>query len=58
MYVVITKQLLNGVELPSRDGIVKLQDSAELWWRVGDDHSHDGSWEQNTSLMSGVEIQP
>ena len=43
MYVVITEQLLNGVELPSCDGIVKLQDSVELWRRVGDGHSHDGS---------------
>ena len=43
MYVVVIEQLLDGVELPSRDGIVKLQDSAELRRRVGDGHSHDGS---------------
>ena len=43
MYVVVTEQLLNGVELSSRDGIVKLQNSAELWRRVGDGHSHNSS---------------
>ena len=43
MHVVVIEQFLDGVELPSRDGIVKLQDSAELRRRVGDGHSHDGS---------------
>ena len=43
MYVVVIEQLLDGVELPIRDSIVKLQDSAELRRRVGDGHSHDGS---------------
>jgi hypothetical protein len=43
MYVVVIEQLLDGVELPVRDGIVKLQDCAELRRRVGDGHSHDGS---------------
>jgi len=43
MSVVVIKQLLDCVELPIRDGIVELQDSAELRRRVGDGHSHDGS---------------
>ena len=42
MYVVVVEQLLDGVELPIRDGVVKLQDSAELGRRVGGGHSHDG----------------
>lgn len=43
MYIVVVEQLIEGVELPVRDGIVKLQDSAELRRRVGDGYSHDGT---------------
>jgi hypothetical protein len=39
MYVIVIEQLLDGVELPSCDGIVKLQDSAELQRRIGDGQS-------------------
>ena len=39
MYVVIIEQLLNGVKLPSHDGIIKLQDSAKLQRRIEDGQS-------------------
>ena len=42
MHIVVIEQLLDRVKLPIRDGVVKLQDSAELRRRVGDGHSHDG----------------
>ena len=40
VYVVVREQLLDHVELPVRDGLVKPQDGAELWRRVGECHGH------------------
>jgi hypothetical protein len=42
--VVVREQLLDDVELPIRDGLVKLQDGAELRRRVGERHGHGAVW--------------
>ena len=38
MFVVIREQLLDDCKLPSRDGLEKPMNSAELWRRVGGGH--------------------
>ena len=42
--VVVRKQLIDDLELPVRDGIVKPQDSAELRRGVGECHGHRVVW--------------
>ena len=42
--VVVRKQLIDDLEPPVRDGIVKPQDSAELRRRVGECHGHRVVW--------------